>query len=378
MDAIYTPPDLADELVSASRLTAPKIIADFAAGDGALLRAAAKTFPRAKLLGADIDPEAIDLLPRTLASCETEVHDFFSDIPANFQRRRFDLILLNPPFSCRGNEKHTINLDGIEYKASRALAFVARATKFLKRNGELLAIIPSSVFFSERDEDALHALRSIGELEQIGEVRRSAFEGHSVSISMLRFRATRQAPRIGNGRPEAKNLRPFAVEITRGWVSVHKAENTKNGCRFIHTTDLRDEQLKDMVVRVSPRYRTISGPAILIPRVGRPSVSKVVLIGEEKVVLSDCVIALRTTPPGSEVELAREIKRNWLTFQQIYGGSCAPYTTIRRIREMLLELGVLTALPSGNGPQYEKQRCDQTDMPSNETSLQDTRMPSQI
>ena len=133
-----------------------------------------------------------------------------------------------------------------------------------------------------------------------------------------------------------------------------------------------------MVVRVSPRYRTISGPAILIPRVGRPSVSKVVLIGEEKVVLSDCVIALRTTPPGSEVELAREIKRNWLTFQQIYGGSCAPYTTIRRIREMLLELGVLTALPSGNGPQYEKQRCDQTDMPSNETSLQDTRMPSQI
>ena len=95
MDAIYTPPELADELVSASRLTAPKIIADFAAGDGALLRAAAKTFPRAKLFGTDIDPDAIDLLPRTLASCDAEVHDFFSDTPPSFQRRRFDLILLN-------------------------------------------------------------------------------------------------------------------------------------------------------------------------------------------------------------------------------------------------------------------------------------------
>jgi len=344
MDAIYTPPELAEFLVAASSLADPSSVADFAAGDGALLRAAAARWPRAKLFGSDIDVGAVRSINSLLPDCATAMHDFLAksdDSPLS--GRSFDLILLNPPFSCRGNTRYAANIEGMDLSGSKALAFAARALGFLSPGGEVIAILPASVLVSERDAGLLAAMRAGGSVEQVGEVRKTAFKSHSVAVAVLRI-SKAQIGTAPKEKPRLVSLRPYAVEITRGSLSVHDFVATKIGPRFIHTTDMRDGRLVASRQRASLDLRCIKGPAVLIPRVGRPSASKVVLLPKCAAVLSDCVIALHTNPPGNERALASLLRENWNTFQTAYGGSCAPYTTVKRVSEALLRLGLASSV----------------------------------
>ena len=56
--------------------------------------------------------------------------------------------------------------------------------------------------------------------------------------------------------------------------------------------------------------------------------------------LSDCVIAIHTLPTGKEAELVKLLVANWDSVKSAYGGSCAPYTTLKRLAAALLRLGV--------------------------------------
>ncbi|WP_339346454.1 N-6 DNA methylase [uncultured Sphingomonas sp.] len=340
MDAIYTPPILAKFLAEASTLVLPRSVADFAAGDGALLRAAAARWPEVKLFGSDIDEEAIASIQALLPGCDTMLVDFLADASDRLLTDRlFDLILLNPPFSGRGNKRYSAEIEGIHYKASKALAFVARALAHLAPGGEIIAILPASVLTSERDAALRTAMRAWGHVEQIGDVWRTAFKSHAVAVTVLRI--TRAKPKRKTiGKPSLVSLRPFAVEMTRGSLSVHEQVATDTGPRFIHTTDLQRNCLLPSDRRASSAHRTISGPAVLISRVGRPSSDKIVLLPSGEAVLSDCVIALQTIPGGSEQTLANLLVENWESLKTAYGGSCAPYTTLKRLAEALLRIGV--------------------------------------
>ena len=56
--------------------------------------------------------------------------------------------------------------------------------------------------------------------------------------------------------------------------------------------------------------------------------------------LSDCVIAIHTFPGGREAELLELLAANWDTVKSAYGGSCAPYKTLKRLQATLLRLGI--------------------------------------
>ena len=53
-DAFYTPPDIAEEMVSAIRRSSLACVADFAVGDGRLLRAVEARLRTKHLIGMDI------------------------------------------------------------------------------------------------------------------------------------------------------------------------------------------------------------------------------------------------------------------------------------------------------------------------------------
>ncbi|MDR6897618.1 putative RNA methylase [Bosea sp. BE109] len=346
MDAIYTPPNLAELLTSACSLHSPTEIADFAAGDGALLKAAALRWPAAKLFGSDIDESAVYRLQSSIPGCRAALHDFFdreSDGPLSGQK--FDLVLLNPPFSCRGNQRHEAIIGSRTYKVSKALAFVAKALRYLKSGGEIIAIVPASVMTSERDADALRAIAVDGTIEQIGDVLKTAFKSHAVAVAVLRIVRTPSSLSPSEPKPHQAALQPFAVELVRGSLPVHECQRAAEGPRFIHTTDLREGQLlNDTAGFASGNGRRLKGPLVLMSRVGRPSRGKIVLVQSEEVVLSDCVIALRTAPPGHESNLASLMRESWPIVQAAYGGSCAPYTTLKRIQEMLYHLGISSSI----------------------------------
>lgn len=343
-DAIYTPPDLAAFLIAEATVASPRHIADFAAGDGALLRAAAKRWPNANLFGSDIDPQSLLSINSLLTNCITARHDFLSDDgDGPLDGQSFDLILLNPPFSCRGNARHWVEVDGERRSGSKALAFAARALRFLAPDGEVIAILPASVLVSERDADLLKALESWGSVDQIGEIRTAAFKSHAVSVAVLRI-SKRKSSRKSSEKPLLVSLKPFSVEVSRGSVSMNDYVFAESGLPFVHTTDMKEGRLNAPSRRASSKLRRIEGATVFIPRVGRPSRDKIVFMPDGEVVLSDCVIALQTSPRGSEELLAAVIRENWDTLKSAYGGSCAPYTTLQRLSATLLRLGIANSI----------------------------------
>lgn len=145
------------------------------------------------------------------------------------------------------------------------------------------------------------------------------------------------------------DLRSYSVEMSRGCLSVHDYVATKSGPSYIHTTDMRNGKLGKLSRKASPVRRKVQGPAVLVPRVGRPSREKIVLFPDGEAVLSDCVIALQTIPPGREDALMQALIENWECFKLAYGGSCAPYTTLKRIAEALLRLGIPSSVRAEGG-----------------------------
>ena len=349
MDQFYTPPGLARLLVDAARAQEPTMIADFAMGDGALLRAAQERWPGAKLFGSDIDPKAIAGVKGIDERLGSATHNFLGDEPEpealSAVRGGCDVVVLNPPFTCRGNLRFPVRLGDRTHRASKALAFVAKALSYLSSKGEILAIVPASCLTSERDRELLVALRGQYGLEQIGEIARNAFSGRAVSVVIIRLR------RLANGRraiapldqQKLVPLRSFSAEVMRGSLPVQRATGMQGNVPYIHTCDLRSGALAASGRGVTGSTRGVQGEVLLLPRVGRPNSAKLVLANVPlSAALSDCVIAVRTTPAGHEGELHRLLKANWSRLASAYGGSCAPYLTLSDLDGVLRTIGVIS------------------------------------
>lgn len=345
IDQFYTPPALAAFLVGAARVRSPNHIADFAMGDGALLRAAETRWPRARLYGSDIDPTVSEAATGLVSKISFSAHDFLAEAPEPSEmaalKKACDLILLNPPFTCKGNKRHAVKVGDETAAGSKALAFVARALDYLKPGGEVLAIVPASCVTSQRDRALLGAMRKSFTVEQIGEINRNGFDGCSVAVIVMRISYTKLARRQSRAlaSPKLVMLKPYAVKIMRGTVPIHRTSIDVAGVRVLHTVDLRSKIDAPERWTQEPR-RIVSGSAVLLPRVGRPDATKLVHMNLPTVALSDCVIAIKSEPAGHEQEVLRLLRSNWAAIEQLYGGSCAPYITIEQLQTFLLSLGL--------------------------------------
>ena len=86
--------------------------------------------------------------------------------------------------------------------------------------------------------------------------------------------------------------------------------------------------------QVGNNYSLISGPGVVIHRVGNPSPSKVCTIKKkESYILSDCVIFMKTATVTDSIKLQQYILSNWLLFENLYKGTGAKYTTLKRLRD---------------------------------------------
>ena len=349
MDSFYTPPALADLLTSLFTSKAPSRIVDFAAGDGALLRSAVSRWPDAEIVAMDVDENAIRALSAAIPHAHLRHGDFllYSEDgtgTGNSKERQdfFDLVLLNPPFSCRGSSSFTARVGEKTIRASRAMAFVARALRYIRDGGELIAIVPSSCLTSERDSELRAALDEHWHIESIGELLQAAFPRCDVTVDVIRatrrkasnrdilLTSTSTLPDISRGR----------LLMMRGTIPVSKSSASFDGLPFIHSTNLIAGSLTVPTRRISPHGRSLSGTALLLPRVGRPNVDKMVLKTDPgQVVLSDCVVALKTPDRLDESALYGLLRENWPMLRRVYSGSCALYLTMGGLGRLLERFG---------------------------------------
>ena len=336
-DSFYTPTYLAEQLVGYIPDCGIHSVADFCVGDGRLLAAAHQRFPNAMLFGMDIDQDVIKALLSQHCDWELRVCDFTNDEQVNkIIQKEFDLILLNPPFSCKGSIINIIEFEGMTFKVSTAMMFIMKALRFLSKNGTMYAILPVSCVHSQKDRKAWNYLESKYNAYILAEHNRITFSGRCApNIALVSIgKPNNNIPEIH--RSSYKILSDAVIEVTRGSVRMQglNYSECKKDVRLIHTTNLLKGRLTN-VARIKGNYNRVEdGYGVLIPRVCNPKPQKIVLLKrKEKFVLSDCVIFLRTESVGKAKEVYESIMNNWQDFVQLYSGTGAQYTTIERVKE---------------------------------------------
>jgi len=321
-------------------------IGDFACGNGSLLELA--PFPNKLVYGLDIDPSVITALRSRYPEWHLCSGDFLNPC---LQTQRFlhelvgalDMIVLNPPFSCRGGTKEYVYVDGKDVGCSKSLAFVLKSMPFLKEKGSLMAILPKSVLRSEKDAEALEHIRRSWRIDIEAEFCRKTFEGcypQSVCVNIQRLGGSAkgiESCNIMRGAPK--------VTIVRGSIPMHSTSEVGQH-KVLHTTALRVADPISAITRYSSRPgKSVEGTFITIPRVGAPDMKKIRIIQSAgEVTLSDCVLALVLDDSLQAPHLLDQIQSNWELLEAEYGSTCAPYITVAQVISFLSKCGWEAAL----------------------------------
>lgn len=352
LDDHYTPIELARIAVNHVRLRHPGIIADVAAGEGSLLLEAIRRWPSARVVATDINRAIVNRL-QTAGNKQWSVGrcDFMaakSRAASNILRAvrgKVGLLLLNPPFSCRGGSYRVVNSRDDTIRASVAMAFLLIGLEYLSPRGQAMAILPAGSLHNKKDKLAWRYIRTRFSVRELAHWDKTAFPGCAASSVLVKltphnskeFEEPSRKRRSGNRNPKAR----ASAFIVRGTCPVHEIPEGARGPTLVHYTDLRNATVTLNGHRGHGDYRCVAGPAVLLPRVGRITPHKVALLtSARRVMISDCVIGLKT----ESVEAAHLVRKllvdHFEVLAKCYVGTGAPHITLERLREAMRRVGV--------------------------------------
>lgn len=339
-DSFYTPPLLADKLVG--YIASPNITraVDFCVGDGDLLKAVAKRYIGVQLYGTDISDETLAKLANNCPEWHLEKCDFKDDDSVSnvsfLKRKKFDLIMLNPPFTCKGSIVETVVFEGVQFRVSTAMLFLMRALRFLAPNGGLYAILPISCVYSIKDKKAWTYLKEHHNACILEESNKVNFTNKCAPNIALVFVGNYKVNGISMTNCFDFSSLPVS-SIQRGCVRMQHPNysNSKEAIPLIHTTNLQKGELVKLKRIITGKNILVNGSGVVIPRVCNPNPNKIALLDEDIVyALSDCVIVLKTATKIDAERLRDKIIEHWCDFVSVYKGTGAQYTTIERLKNL--------------------------------------------
>ena len=278
-----------------------------------------------------------------LAVCDFSNTLAFDNL-ANFSLKKYDLIVLNPPFTCKGSSICKIEFDEVTYHVSTAMQFVANAMKYRTNHGVLYAILPSSCAYSQKDRLLWQYMEKNYNLQVLEEPTRMYWKNCSASIILVSI-----GEKVNRSQKRRKILFDFStlpIElIIRGHISPHEAKfvEGRRGVKYVHTTNLLHNRIVNCTRIQIPKHRdegrygsvSCRGPAVLIPRVCNPNPEKICVYKKNSIfVPSDCIIVLKTSNVEDAQFVANTILSHWDEFRTIYQGTAAKYTTMEIIKNL--------------------------------------------
>ena len=338
-DAYYTPDGLAGKLLSFA-VDTPRTAIDFCVGDGGLLKATEQRFKDIACFGIDISDEVIDGLAKrqpswSLAQCDFRDREALALIPF-LQGATFDLIVLNPPFTCRGSSIEKVTIGDEEYHVSTAMSFIVGALPYLSEEGAIYAILPVGCVYSQKDRKCWEYLKREYNACVLTEVQKAYFNKKCTPNIVLVYLGRATYPHWEGQEEAGLETAPVELQgISRGRLGVYEMKRVKVGKKqipFIHTTNMRNGVLVDVGYTKEGLKEAVKGNGVLIPRVCNPNKDKIVVYDGREAILSDCVVLLQTRTKKQAVQLKRHILKNWEEFKKIYVGTGARYVTMERLR----------------------------------------------
>lgn len=338
-DAYYTPAGLASRLLSFV-IGNPQSAIDFCVGDGGLLTAATERFPDIDCYGLDISDEVVDGLRQrqaqwNLGCCDFKDREALAIIPF-LQGRRFDLIVLNPPFTCRGSSINKAFIGETEYHVSTAMSFLVGALPYLSETGAIYAILPITCVYSEKDQKCWQYLEENYHACVLTEVHKAYFKGKCTPNIVLVYLGRQPYPEEDARLDFSVGDFGFSLKgIKRGRLGVYEMKKVEAGndrLPFIHTTNMRGGELVDVGYTRKGIKESVKGYGLLIPRVCNPNIEKLVVLDREECILSDCVVLLQTRSRQQAERLRQYLIDHWTEFTKNYVGTGARYVTMERLR----------------------------------------------
>lgn len=348
MDAYYTPEVLAHEVARAVDGTA-RVVADFTCGTGELLRAAIARWPAVHVIATDINRAVVARLAAEQPAWTVKRCDFLSETSRRrckaleVLRGRIDAAVLNPPFSGRGASTCHVQLGDVGVSCSKALAVVILALGYLKPGGVVSAILPEGCLNSDKDRAGWSLIRRTARVRIVSRHGKDKFNDCSASTVLLTLRVRHRPIRPSSRRARVAPALPF--NVVRGTYPMHHLPGPGPLFPVIHTTELRDGRVLASDRYAGSKWRQVSGPALLLPRVGQPSRSKVsVLRSRDLHVLSDCVIAIKCRNIRLAIRLREQLLARWPMLESAYSGTCAKYLTLDRLCSVLRRVPYLAGV----------------------------------
>lgn len=338
-DAFYTPDGLAGKLLSFA-VDTPRTAIDFCVGDGGLLKAAEQRFTDIECFGIDISDEVVDNLAVRqplwhLGQCDFRDAEALDKIPF-LRGKKFDLIVLNPPFTCRGSTISKVYIGEDEYHVSTAMSFLVGALPYLSETGAIYAILPVGCVYSQKDRKCWEYLKREYNACVLSEVQKAYFNKKCTPNIVLVYLGRNPYSREIEHTAQAESHTMVELQcISRGRLGVYEMKQVKVGKKrlpYIHTTNMRNGELVDVGYTKEGIKESVKGNGVLIPRVCNPNKEKIVVYDGREAILSDCVVLLHTRTKKEAVQLKRHIVRNWDEFKKIYVGTGARYVTMERLK----------------------------------------------
>jgi hypothetical protein len=352
VDSFFTPTKLATALIAKATLKAPAVIADFAAGDGELLRSASARWPNAHILATDIDRNCIVKL-RQQNGWNAYEHDFLGEPEGNgtylpFQTAtKCNLVIMNPPFSCRGSKVWTTNLGDFTVKTSIAMAFLLRAIFSLAPKGQILTILPAGCINSQKDYLAWKLVRALCKCDILGANGHRTFPLCSPRTVSLRLSLRDKPLSMSFESPRENGLKDLParnlIVLSRGNVDMVSLSKRKvrSGIPLVHTTEMKEHRAQLWrKIQASQGTRLFRGPMILLPRVGNPRKDKIILYEScRRIAVSSCVLTISCKGNAVARLIYKLLITNWRSVEKQYTGTCARYMTLEGLRELLADFG---------------------------------------
>lgn len=351
MDNHYTPTCVANSLVQATNLLQPKRIADLAAGNGDLLFAAERKWPVAQFVATDIDSAAIRRLALLRPSWSVGRCDLRNRRSRNSCAalkniaNSADLLLLNPPFSCRGGTRFLVNTPTGPIHASTAMSFLLHATDYVADTGHIACVLPLGCLHNQKDALAWDYLRSQYVVDRLQTLPMRTFPRSTAKTILVHLAptTTTQDEAVPAISPHDRNEH-YQVTLVRGSCPIHRGIQEQEKPVILHYTDIYNSTVNLNGRHGFGTHRCVTGPAVVIPRVGNITIDKIAILQPpSEVMLSDCVIALKPTSDKYVVDLKDTLTRNFTHIQEHYTGTGAPFITISRLTAALHSIGVQIA-----------------------------------
>ena len=348
-DSHYTPAEIAEIVAAHGHLRHSGIVADLTAGEGGLLAAARRRWPNAPIVATDVNPNAVARLRRSYpdwSSGRVNLLQERSRLRCRALRdlkEKISLLLMNPPFTSRGGSRNRVDVGDARVACGAALSFVLTAIQYLAPEGQMVAILPVGSLHNQKDAEAWRYLVGHFAVEILEHVGKRSFPRCTASSAIVRLsqRRTTKKKSLDCEVPQLTSLPDLrGIEIIRGTCPVHSMPSERRGPRLVHSTDLRNTTVILNGHRGYGHYRCVNGPAVLLPRVGRLTPEKIgVLSSAQRVMISDCVIALKTERMANAKRLQETLHDNFDRLAEGYVGTGAPHVTLRRLQAILIDIG---------------------------------------